>query len=259
MIPTAVIFMNHLDKIIPIIYVKNRRKALVTGDSHACIFNHNFLLSRFPGWDFQVANVGGASLAGIQNPNSKTQAWPSFKEAVEATKAKVVISLLGEVDCGFLIPLKVQQGGSLRELVGRALVNYGAYLDWTVNIGRQPIVISAPLPTIADDVDWKGEVADARREVTVSQVNRTKITRQFNLDLGELCNVRGIPFINLDPICFDVYTGVVREDLVRRGSRDHHYRAKEYIRLLESPLRLALSIAAKQIDDKPLTGSESSV
>ena len=82
------------------------QEILVLGDSHSPIFNHPLFKEKFPNLFFNVLTVIGATASGLENPNSTTQAYPVFREAVRQTAAKQVIVMLGEVDTGFrhLVP-----------------------------------------------------------------------------------------------------------------------------------------------------------
>ncbi|MGH9623736.1 MAG: hypothetical protein ACRD4G_05285 [Bryobacteraceae bacterium] len=79
------------------------QEVLVLGDSHAAIFQTLRMRATFPTRFFNVVAVGGATMSGLENPNSKTHALTIFKRNIRRSKARTVITLLGEVDVGFVI------------------------------------------------------------------------------------------------------------------------------------------------------------
>ena len=78
-------------------------EVLILGDSHAKVFRYPML--RFRLWQkyLNVVSVGAATASGLENPNSKTQAFQQFDRALGTTRAKKVVVMLGEVDTGFVI------------------------------------------------------------------------------------------------------------------------------------------------------------
>ena len=78
-------------------------RLLVLGDSHANVFRHWRIRIFLPRTKFQFCIVGGATVSGLDNPNSQTQAIHHFSDALASTSATVIITLLGEVDTGFVI------------------------------------------------------------------------------------------------------------------------------------------------------------
>jgi len=81
-----------------------RNTVLVLGDSHAAIFNHPHLQGCFPDTYFHVCFIGGATVSGLENPNSKTDSRRIFETALATCRhRKTTIVMLGEVDTGFVI------------------------------------------------------------------------------------------------------------------------------------------------------------
>ena len=84
-------------------------KLHIIGDSHCCALKEiNF--SSFTPLEISYCIVPGATISGIQNPNSKTQALPIFQDYInEQIRPKdYTIVQLGEVDCGFTIWYKAE-------------------------------------------------------------------------------------------------------------------------------------------------------
>ena len=65
----------------------SEKQILVLGDSHTEIFNHPALARAFPGVSLELVTVIGATASGLENPNTKTRAYPIFKEALAASRA----------------------------------------------------------------------------------------------------------------------------------------------------------------------------
>lgn len=85
------------------------QEILVIGDSHAKVFTEKSLTQHFSGIFFNTLIVGGATVSGLENPNSKTQALPLFLRHLSGSHAKKVIVMLGEVDTGFVLWYKAEK------------------------------------------------------------------------------------------------------------------------------------------------------
>lgn len=210
------------------------QEILVLGDSHSPIFNHPLFKERFPNLFFNVLTVIGATASGLENPNSTTQAYPVFREAVRQTAAKQIIVMLGEVDTGFVIWYRAQKyQESVAAMMDKAVASYSRFLvELTERF--EVVCISTPLPTIQDGNDW-GDIANARREVTASQVERTALTLEFNRIMQTFCAQNGIRYLMLDTASLGD-GGIVRADLLNSDSNDHHYDPDRYSRLLTEGL-----------------------
>jgi len=206
------------------------REILVLGDSHTPIFNHPAFRQGFPEIAFNVVTVIGATASGLENPNTKTQAYPLFKQALQDSRAGKVIVMLGEVDTGFVIWYRAKKyRASVPAMMRKAISSYSAFLR-EVSENRTVICISTPLPTIRDGNDW-GEVANARKEVTATLRQRTALTLQFNQDMRAFCTRSGICHVMLDDACLGE-DGLVKDTLLNRNPSDHHYEPDTYARLL---------------------------
>lgn len=211
------------------------REVLVLGDSHAEIFSRPELHILFPQRCFRVVTVGGASVSGLRNPNSVTQALPIFMEALTKSKARKVIVLLGEVDTGFVIWYRKEKyKTSVSEMLDQALRNYQDFL-LKISRNRSLICVSAPLPTINDNQDW-GAVANARKDVTTSQLARTKLTLQFNSSIKEFCQMHGIKYLDLDKESTG-QNGLVDASLLNNDAYNHHYESDAYIKIIAPKLK----------------------
>jgi hypothetical protein len=206
------------------------REILVLGDSHTPVFNHPSFTSAFPEDHFNVVTVIGATASGLENPNTKTKAYPIFKDALKHSTAETVIVMLGEVDTGFVIWYRAQKyQESVEAMAQRAVTSYSRFL-LEIAEKSKVICVSTPLPTIQDGNDW-GDVANARREVTASQLERTKLTLEFNQEMQAFCQQHHITYIMLDQMCLGE-NGLVKNELMNTNPNDHHYDADRYAALL---------------------------
>src|SRR3990172_4349039 len=97
------------------------------------------------------------------------------------------------------------------------------------------IVVSAPLPTIPDE-EQCGQVANLRKEINVSQRQRTELTLKFNARVEQVCAAEDAVFIGLDSESLG-QDGLVKKELLNRDPCDHHYRAAAYARMLVEKLQ----------------------
>ncbi len=174
------------------------REILILGDSHTPIFNHELFKEKFPDLFFNIHTVVGATASGLENPNSKTKAYPIFREAIKKSTAKQVIVMLGEVDTGFVIWYRAQKyQESVASMMDKAIESYSRFL-LELAMRFEVVCISTPLPTIQDGNDW-GDIANARRDVTALLVERTALTLEFNRIMQLFCRQNNIRYLMLDP------------------------------------------------------------
>ena len=77
-------------------------------------------------------------------------------KALNEYSGTTVITLLGEVDTGFVIWYWAQKhSSSLAQSLKRAAKTYCRFID-KIAKKHSVICLSAPLPTISDDNDWGG-------------------------------------------------------------------------------------------------------
>lgn len=211
------------------------REILVLGDSHTPIFNHALFKEKFPELYFNVITVIGATASGLENPNTKTKAYPIFREAIKKSNSRQVIVMLGEVDTGFVIWYRAQKyQESVSVMMNKAIATYSRFLH-DLKTRFDVVCISTPLPTIQDNNDW-GDVANARREVTASQRERTALTLEFNRLMQLFCLQNNIRHIMLDALSLGD-NGIVKTDLMNNDYNDHHYNPDKYSLLLTEALK----------------------
>lgn len=183
--------------------------------------------------------IGGATASGLENPNSKTQSLPTFAEAVRKSAARTIIVQLGEVDAGFVIWYRAEKYNTeVTETLQYALTGYQRFL--TSLLGeRRVICLSAPLPTIRDGQEW-GAVANARREVKASHMDRTQLTIRFNEGVREFCEKANIEYLDFDDESMGK-DGLVDMRLLNSDPLDHHYEPCAYMEMMIPKLRERLS------------------
>lgn len=195
--------------------------AVAIGDSHAEVFRYVDI----PGVELDLHMIEGTTASGLENPNSKTQALPLFRERIRHAKRwHPVVSLLGEVDCGFVIWYRAQKyGTSVDTELEHALSSYATFLGEIAARGHHVVVVSPPPPTIVDFQTW-GEVANARREVTATQHERTELTLRF----AEGLRAFGYPLLDATTPLLDPATGLIDERFRNPDPLDHHLNFAEY-------------------------------
>jgi hypothetical protein len=215
-----------------------RKSILVLGDSHASVFDllrmHLSILS----YQVFVKSVGGATASGLENPNSKTRSLTIFNKAFSDKQPDIVILQLGEVDTGFVIWFRAEKYNvPVPDMMDKAIINYQKLIE-EYNQKAKVVVVSAPLPTIKDGQSW-GEIANARKDIVTSQVERTDLTVEFNLAIQKYCLKQNISYINLDAECRNEQ-GLIKEEYLNSDPNDHHYEQKKYCNLLSNHLNKEL-------------------
>ncbi|MDO6566329.1 SGNH/GDSL hydrolase family protein [Alteromonas sp. 1_MG-2023] len=212
-------------------FLFKKKKLLVLGDSHAEVFRTKVISSSLlDRYNVRLELVHGATISGIENPNSKTKALPIFQKAYELHKPDLVIILLGEVDTGFVLWFQSEKKSRpIGEMLDLCVEKYIKFID--SHMGKdKTVVISAPLPTIKDAQDW-GEIANARKEVRATQLDRTALTIELNKKIEKYCVTKGLIHVNLDPICMGD-DGTVSKILLNEDANNHHYDNNVYAHTL---------------------------
>lgn len=208
------------------------------GDSHMRVMEYVEANGLLPGTRLEFCIVDGATITGLPNPNSKTQAGPIIIRYLQTVKPSDYIMLcFGEVDCGYLIWYRSQKyNESIDKHLDLAAANYFDLVRRMLERApKHVIVCSVPPPTISDNSSW-GEVANARKEVVASQIERTILTGRFNKMLSEFCEAHGVSFLDLDPYLLDEQTGVVSDRYMNSDPLDHHLDNRMYGNVVASQL-----------------------
>ena len=203
----------------------NTNKILLLGDSHA----HIFKLVDHATSDFSISHciVTGSSAQGAVNPHSKTNALPIFRDVLSknAKSHTHCMTMLGEVDCGFVIWYrKKKYNDSIKSQLERSLNNYFQFLKQEVEkyFPSEHILICCVVPpTIQDNTD-KRFLKGARTEVTATQLERAKLTETYNHYLSKICSKRGYKFVNPYAHLIDQKTRLPKKDILNKNPYDHH-------------------------------------
>lgn len=204
------------------------------GDSHIRVFNFMERRKTLKGVWFNVVVVGGATAQGMVNPNSRTNALSIFSDRIGRAKPwQILVFQIGEVDCGFVIWYRSEKYGmSVHSQLERSIANYISFLLDVRSKGFHEIcVLSAPLPTIMDGQAW-GDVANARREVTASQLKRTELTLLYNTMLKKSCEENEIAFLDTSDHLLEKNTGLISEKFISQNNADHHLSNREYAEVI---------------------------
>lgn len=204
------------------------------GDSRASIFRGLNRKKWIGNLRFRTVAVRGATAYGVGNPNSKTNALKIFQQRLKTIpKDRIIAFMMGEVDVGFLAWLRAKNNNTDPVIcMEEALARYTTFLASVKQTHPRLVVFSVPLPTIGDG-EPHGDVANARHEVTATQLERTMLTMEFNRRLKAWAIGSGVDFIDLDPYALDNQTMLVRRELLNRNAADHHYDADAFHSLLK--------------------------
>ncbi len=203
---------------------------LVIGDSHVRVFEHAWFQFMLPNARFTVEYVPGATAIGIINRYSITSAWSRFDTALDEIERDLVIVNLGEVDTGYSLWRLVEtRGDAMSEIFDRAVDNYCEYIGDLSKRGRV-LVLSAPLPTLNDEMARKTRGNAIREQVHANQRQRTELTLQFNARVMAFCAGIGVSYLDSSPSALGA-NGIVK-DSWRRKDLDHHYARWPYARNL---------------------------
>ncbi len=214
------------------------KEVSVLGDSHARVFHHPTLTYAFPRHYFNIVMVTGATVSGLENPNSKSGAGTTYMAHAKNASADTTIVLLGEVDTGFVIWYRAEKyGSSVEEMLALALGNYRRLLK-TLSERSNVICISAPLPTIPDE-SIIGDVANARMKIRATQHQRTQLTLEFNWKMRNFCQMHDFTHIGLDATSLG-NDGLVSPRLLNPNPADHHYATPVYAQMLVDSLKRVL-------------------
>jgi hypothetical protein len=220
-----------------------RRTVLVLGDSHVRVFEHWWLLWAWRGVRWHVEYVPGGTALGLYNKHSASQAHARFAQALASVRCEWVIVNLGEVDTGHALWAKAARDGSdVQAMLTRAVERYARFIG-EIAARHRLIVLSAPLPTLPDDLPAHGEVLTLRKALGRSQQERTALTLEFNRRIAAVCAGLDIPYLD-DAASSLGADGRVQPAWLHRRI-DHHYRRSTYARWLSRALVPYLSTAAR--------------
>lgn len=218
------------------LHARAKVRVLVLGDSHVRVFEHWLFLLAMPRTAFEVEYVAGGTASGMGNRKSISGAYRRFSERLASTPHDLVLLNLGEVDTAYTIWRRADlKGIEVETMLRAALRNYVGFIGEVASSHRL-VVLSAPLPTIAEQAINPDPEVKMRQEVSASQLDRTQLALRFNARIAAVCAKRGIPYLSADAAALGP-DGVVRSSWCRRGRPDHHYARLPYAWWLVRALR----------------------
>lgn len=227
-----------------------KKQLLFLGDSHIQVFQYIRDRNLLPDYELNTMMIVGASAQGMVNWDSKTNALAEFTKALQVpTKDySMIFTQLGEVDCGYSIWYRMQKHGTSREEeLQRSVEHYLQFLLQLRSFGYRHICITgAVLPTIPDDVEWEGEVAKIRSEVTVSYRERTDITLQYNTLLQEKAKEHGFYYCDITADILDPESQLLDRHFANEDPKDHHLSNNATIDLWVSQIQAVMDEAKKR-------------
>lgn len=203
-----------------------RRRLLVLGDSHALIFRDRPLRSalRTCGYVVDLVTVGGATVYGLSNPNSATNALERYRRhLLNIDERTDVLVMMGEVDCGFLAWYKVENGGGSQEaVVAEIQRRFREFVLSVRDLGpRQVFLARIPQQTIDSYDTWRG-LNGQRRSVSASLQQRTELTALMNRWLSGFEAEEGFRFVDYSDTS-EVDEASILPLLRPIDGSDHHY------------------------------------
>jgi len=200
------------------------RHLVALGDSHleALELAANLNILDVGSSNFSI--VPGATVVGLRNPNSLTDAIGTFRSSLKAQpQDSHVLIHLGEVDCGFVIWWRAQKyGESVERQLKESIDAYRQFLIEVMERGFVRLCIAgASLPTIRDEVNMSG-VANKRAEISVSIRQRTDLTLRYNRLLHETAKNLGINYFDISDAVLDRSSNLVHDFFRHPNESDHH-------------------------------------
>lgn len=197
---------------------------LALGDSHLEALKFAADLGILNVASSQFSIVPGATVVGLRNPNSLTDAINIFRSSLLAQpRDSHVVIHLGEVDCGFVIWWRAKKyGESVERQFQESIDSYRQFLVEILESGFVRLcIVGASLPTIRDGVDMS-DVANKRAEISISIQQRTELTLRYNQALNELAESLEISYFDITDAVLDRSSNLVHDFFLNPDSCDHH-------------------------------------
>lgn len=210
------------------IFTPSQYRILILGDSHCRVFDYIRNKDLYPKFYFKVVKVKGATARGLINPNSKTNAIKIFQKAITQQfnfrQCKYILIQLGEVDCGYLIWYRVQKyQESVEKQFNQSLDAYFSFINWLIPRTNATIILSSVIPPTIQDNHMMGEVANQRKEVNISQIERTQLTLKYNEQIKHFCkNHEHLIYLEITKDLLNQKTGLVDKKFMNEDPSDHH-------------------------------------
>lgn len=203
----------------------HKKLILTIGDSHIRVFESNIFTLFFPSYKFKVVYVPGATISGIHNMNSVTNAYNIFNEALKKNNYSKIIVTLGEVDTAYTMWSKsINENISIEKLMEDNILKYSAFLT-TLSSYADVIVLSATLATVKENEECSDNISGIRASTSITQEKRTQLGVLQNSKIELFCkNSQKLQFINFDSIVLGRNKVVKKWILNHKNKCDHHYK-----------------------------------
>jgi len=201
----------------------------VLGDSHCRYFRYMQQHHSIPKTRVRVFSITGATAAGMINPASKTRAMPAVRSVLRRLpRVQSVLLSLGEVDVGFVIPMRCQRSGAPPE--DELVKVFDAYMQFVsdvVAMGFAKVMLATVSPATIDDWSkWPGPVGHLRKQVTMSIHDRSQLASKFNALLRAGQSQYHYTFLDVESQFADD-CGQVRPQLISDRAGDLHLNNKQ--------------------------------
>lgn len=214
--------------------VASKTKALdllAVGDSHIRP------LTMLPSEQVRAVPISGATMSGALNPASKTQARSTILSTVEEhSTAQCVFLALGEVDAGFLAPMK-SGPANIDEAMESLDRGIDRYMTLVAEVGERAaeakLIVGGVMPWAVPDWALRVSKIPLRRQVKLSQTARMSLIDHVNDALQVAVPKIGATFCRFDT-AFDETRRNLRPN--HMNPRDHHCSSWFYLNVLTRSL-----------------------
>jgi len=197
---------------------------IALGDSHLEVLEFAAELNILNIETSNFSIVPGATVIGLRNPNSLTDAINIFKsKLISQPLNSYILIQLGEVDCGFVMWWRAKKySESIENQFKESIKAYSSFVNYLLKFGFHKICITgASLPTIRDGLDM-GEVANKRSEINISIKDRTDLTMRYNFALERLAGSLDLHYFDITNAILDRSKNTVHEFYRNTDIFDHH-------------------------------------
>jgi hypothetical protein len=182
-------------------------RLICIGDSHVEVFNR---LQFNDGSKPIVCVVEGATNMGLKNPNSSTNAKVEFEKFLDInlTKDDTLLTMLGEIDCGFVVWWRSEvKGDTIESQFNESLNNYKDFVNKYTDKCKQIVMCDAPPPVLPDNDTiltngmTLGEVGRIRQSwnnrynIVATLKDRVELTQRYNNEIKSFCKENGYTYI----------------------------------------------------------------
>lgn len=177
-----------------------KKAVMFQGDSHVQYMDYavknNLLPDKFI---YQVQSLPGATFMTHGNPNTDVNAAEQFKKQLQISRPNILVTHIGEIDCGFLVWYnRTLYNSTIEDQVIDSIENYVEYLKFA-KTKVEHIIVTAPTMQVITDEEKDAQLRLQRGGVTASQHERSRITVIYSNILMEKCREHGFTFLNFNP------------------------------------------------------------